>query len=91
MEKETHETLDIIYQSIEQLRKDLNEHISKDKFDTPGNHLTEKSMVSSLGGREIYCPHCMKPSTVYHLEWASAKCQNPDCKEYIEKADWLIK
>jgi len=91
MQKEVHQTLDIIYQSIEQLRKELQEHIAKDKIDHTGMHLTETSMVNSLEGREIYCPHCMEPSTVYHLDWSSAKCQNPDCKEYIEKTDWLIK
>ena len=91
MQKEWHQTLDIIYQSIEQLRKELQEHIAKDKIDNTGMHLTETSMVNSLEGREIYCPKCMKPSTVYHLDWSSEKCQNPDCKEYIEKTDWLIK
>ena len=98
MQKEWHQTLDIIYQSIEQLRKeqqglknDLQKHIAKDKIDHTGMHLTETSMVNSLEGREIYCPKCMKPSTVYHLDWSSEKCQNPDCKEYIEKTDWLIK
>ena len=91
MQREVHQTLDIIYQSIEQLRKELQEHIAKDKIDNTGMHLTETSMVNSLEGREIYCPKCMKPSTVYHLDWSSAKCQNPDCKEYIEKTDWLIK
>ena len=91
MQKEWHQTLDIIYQSIEQLRKELQEHIAKDKIDHTGMHLTETSMVNSLEGREIYCPKCMKPSTVYHLDWSSEKCQNPDCKEYIEKTDWLIK
>ena len=91
MQREWHQTLDIIYQSIEQLRKELQEHIAKDKIDHTGMHLTETSMVNSLEGREIYCPKCMKPSTVYHLDWSSEKCQNPDCKEYIEKTDWLIK
>ena len=91
MQREVHQTLDIIYQSIEQLRKELQEHIAKDKIDHTGMHLTETSMVNSLEGREIYCPKCMKPSTVYHLDWSSEKCQTPDCKEYIEKADWLIK
>lgn len=91
MQREVHQTLDIIYQSIEQLRKELQEHIAKDKIDHTGMHLTETSMVNSLEGREIYCPKCMKPSTVYHLDWSSEKCQNPDCKEYIEKTDWLIK
>ena len=91
MQREVHQTLDIIYQSIEQLRKELQEHIAKDKIDHTGMHLTETSMVNSLEGREIYCPKCMKPSTVYHLDWSSEKCQNPDCTEYIEKTDWLIK
>ena len=91
MQREVHQTLDIIYQSIEQLRKELQEHKAKDKIDHTGMHLTETSMVNSLEGREIYCPKCMKPSTVYHLDWSSEKCQNPDCKEYIEKTDWLIK
>ncbi len=67
MQREVHQTLDIIYQSIEQLRKELQEHIAKDKIDHTGMHLTETSMVNSLEGREIYCPKCMKPSTVYHL------------------------
>ena len=29
MQREVHQTLDIIYQSIEQLRKELQEHIAR--------------------------------------------------------------
>ena len=42
--------------------------------------------ANKVHGREIYCPHCSAPSTVYNFAWYSLKCHN--CEETVSAAGW---
>ncbi len=42
--------------------------------------------ASKVYGREIYCPHCSAPSTVYSFAWSALKCTN--CENSAERRKW---
>src|SRR5210317_163169 len=42
--------------------------------------------ANKVHGREIYCPECNAPSTVYNFAWYSLKCHN--CEEFVPAAGW---
>jgi len=42
--------------------------------------------ANKVHGREIYCPKCNAPSTVYNFAWYSLKCHN--CEETVSAAGW---
>ena len=42
--------------------------------------------ASKVHGREIYCPQCSAPSTVYHFAWSVLKCTN--CENSSERRQW---
>jgi hypothetical protein len=42
--------------------------------------------ASTVHGREIYCPQCSAPSTVYHFAWSTLKCTN--CENSSERRQW---
>jgi hypothetical protein len=42
--------------------------------------------ASKVHGREIYCPQCSAPSTVYNFAWSVLKCTN--CENSSERRQW---
>ena len=42
--------------------------------------------ANKVHGREIYCPKCNAPSTVYNFAWYSLKCHN--CEKTVPAAGW---
>ncbi len=42
--------------------------------------------ANKVHGREIYCPKCNAPSTVYNFAWYSLKCHN--CEKPVPAAGW---
>ena len=42
--------------------------------------------ASKVYGREIYCPHCSAPSTVYNFAWSALECHN--CENSVERSKW---
>jgi len=88
--KNIHQQIATQNKEIAEIKKELDHHIRKTNSEVVGSHVTERSQADPLNGRSITCPHCHAPSVVYHFEWNSIKCQNPDCGDYIDKYDWLI-
>ena len=43
---------------------------------------------SRVDGKWIKCPKCSQTSKVYHFSWSGLTC--PNCKESIDKLDWLV-
>ena len=39
-------------------------------------------------GKLIKCPKCQSVNKVYHFSWSACGCL--DCKESIDKLDWLV-
>ena len=39
-------------------------------------------------GKLIKCPICQSVRTIYHFSWSGLCC--PECKECIDKLDWLV-
>ena len=39
-------------------------------------------------GKQLKCPKCQSVRTIYHFNWSGLTC--PDCKESIDKLDWLV-
>jgi len=39
-------------------------------------------------GKYLQCPKCQSVRTIYHFSWSGLTC--PDCKESIDKLDWLV-
>jgi len=39
-------------------------------------------------GKQLKCPKCQSVRTIYHFNWSGLTC--PDCKESIDKYDWLV-
>ena len=39
-------------------------------------------------GKLIKCPKCQSVRPIYHFNWSALCC--PDCKECIDKLDWLV-
>ena len=39
-------------------------------------------------GKEIFCPSCGGSTIVPHFAWQNFEC--PQCREVIEKYDWLV-
>ena len=39
-------------------------------------------------GKQLKCPKCQSVRTIYHFSWSGLTC--PECKESIDKYDWLV-
>ena len=39
-------------------------------------------------GKQLQCPKCKSVRRVYHFNFSGLTC--PDCKESIDKSDWLV-
>ena len=39
-------------------------------------------------GKEIICPHCTAPATVFHFSWSALTCQY--CGKSINKLNWKL-
>ena len=39
-------------------------------------------------GKQIKCPNCQSVRRVYHFNFSGLTC--PECKESVEKSDWLV-
>jgi len=39
-------------------------------------------------GKQLKCPKCQSVRTIYHFNFSGLTC--PDCKESIDKYDWLV-
>ena len=39
-------------------------------------------------GKNIKCPKCQSVNKVYHFSWSACGCL--DCKEIVNKLDWLV-
>ena len=50
--------------------------------------MTRYSRCKRYSGALIKCPKCQHIDTVFHLAWSGLMCRN--CKEMIDKYDWLI-
>ena len=50
--------------------------------------MTKYARCKRYLGALIKCPKCQGIDRVYHLSWSAITCQN--CKEMIDKYDWLI-
>ena len=47
------------------------------------------SNLGKDGVIKLYCPHCLHGWMAGHLCWSAFKCTN--CKEYVNKTDYLWK
>jgi len=47
------------------------------------------SNLGNDGCIQLCCPHCYHSEIYYGLYWSASKCTN--CKEYVDKTDYLIK
>ena len=43
---------------------------------------------AGYNGKQIKCPKCKSVRRVYHFNFSGLVC--PDCKESIDKSDWLV-
>ena len=43
---------------------------------------------AGYNGKQLKCPKCQSVRTIYHFNWSGLTC--PDCKESIDKYDWLV-
>ena len=43
---------------------------------------------AGYNGKQIKCPNCQSVRRVYHFNFSGLTC--PDCKESIDKSDWLV-
>ena len=43
---------------------------------------------SRVHGKQITCPKCQSVHRVYHFSWSGLVCL--ECKESIDKLDWLV-
>ena len=70
---------------MNQLTKSLFEYtnIAKGEFKP-----VTKYTRSGQFGKYIQCPKCQSVKTIYHFSWAALCC--PECKECIDKYDWLV-
>lgn len=37
-------------------------------------------------GRDLYCPECNAPSTVFHFAWSALRCGN--CGDSVDRHGW---
>ena len=49
--------------------------------------VTNRTRAGKLG-KLIKCPKCQSVRPIYHFNWSGLCC--PDCKECIDKLDWLV-
>jgi len=47
------------------------------------------SNLGNDGYIQLYCPHCYHSEIYGGLNWSAFMCTN--CKEYVDKTDYLIK
>ena len=43
---------------------------------------------AGYNGKQIMCPKCQSVRTIYHFYFSGLTC--PECKESVEKSDWLV-
>ena len=43
---------------------------------------------SRVHGKQIKCTNCQSVHRVYHFSWSGLQCL--ECKESIDKLDWLV-
>ena len=43
---------------------------------------------AGYSGKQIKCPNCQSVRRVYHFNFSGLTC--PECKESIDKSDWLV-
>ena len=66
------------------------------KVITPSNHkwilfvinLLQDTQEQDNNGKQLQCPKCQSVRTIYHFNWSGLTC--PECKESIDKYDWLV-
>ena len=59
-------------------------------FKMTKTHFTNVNRYTRGGknGKQLKCPKCQSVRTIYHFSWSGLTC--PECKESIDKYDWLV-
>jgi len=50
-------------------------------------HVWKYCRADKHTGRDIFCPECNAPSTVFHFGWSALQCGN--CGDMTDKYDWF--
>ena len=61
-----------------------------DVFNLSTIHFTYVYRYTRAGknGKQLKCPKWQSVRTIYHFSWSGLTC--PECKESIDKYDWLV-
>ena len=54
----------------------------------PSVKKVNKHTRAGNNGKEIVCPYCTAPATVFHFSWSALGCQY--CGQSINKESWLL-